>query len=121
MSKQRFLEIFEKVNKTTLTEAYMGPDKKRRLEALKRDLNTTKSINRGEWFGIYKDVEWTITSLRDGNKNWYYIQDQLNGDNFQPTEDIYDAFTAIKSNIEFGIEEKLRQDQLRAWQEKRNS
>jgi len=101
MSKHRFLEVFQKVNNTVLTEAYMGPSEKQRLAALQRELGATKSINHGEWFGTYKDVEWQVTSHRDGNKVWYYIQDQNNGDNFMPTENLYDAFDAIKSNIDY--------------------
>lgn len=61
-----------------------------------------KSINRGEWFGVYLGQEWTLSTYRDGNKSWYYIS--INGiENDSPAENKDFAFKCIKENIELEL------------------
>ena len=62
----------------------------------------TKSINRGEWFGTYKGIEWILTTFRDGNKSWYYIT--IDGvENPSPSENIDFSFKCIKDNINYEL------------------
>jgi len=67
-----------------------------------KNFNQTKqkSINRGEWFGTYKGVEWMVTTYRDGNKCWYYISED-GIENPSPAESIESAFKALKNNIDY--------------------
>ena len=83
------------------------------LRTMKTTKNTTndfnrtkiKSINRGEWFGNYKGVEWSVRTEKDtinGNKNWYYISED-GKENDSPTQSIEDAFEALQGNIDYSL------------------
>ena len=107
-NKSRLIEVFEYVNKIHLDEAYMTPIEKQKLISLKKELNAQKSINRGEWFGEYKGIEWALTTFMDGRTPWYYIEDSINGKLDDPTTNIIDAFTAIKGNIDYDKENEIQ-------------
>jgi len=64
------------------------------------DINAKKSINSLEYFGEYKGVEWVLNGQRDGNKVWWYLTED-NVENPMPAENLEDAATSIKENVDY--------------------
>lgn len=68
-----------------------------------KEINGKSSENKLEYFGEYKGVNWVISGLRDGNKVWWYLTDDIDGRIDTPAENLNDAIEFIKSNIDYSL------------------
>ena len=87
----------------------------------------TKGIDIYNYFGEYRGVYWYLQGERDGNKVWWYIKIGKN-DNYMPSLNKKESFDAIKSNIDFEIDEPkyeyggelgidISEDEIKEWKE----